>query len=320
MMKRQRIVLAVCCLFYVVLCFPNILLSRDVNTKGASDNRLFELNSIYSYRHFRFNSVRLPNLQRYYGYASQYTLGANQFRIKKDITGGLAFFHMDSHVNTAAIILPAPLIRTAQQIRSDFVFGHVLIPIKPKSPIAIDLIGGYGQSKTNSYSIISSARQQFVHGNSSSEDWFVSVAALYTNTWKNFIYKGAFSVLHNELDQKRFTAISNLRSITILPLTNIVTDLIEGVEVGYKLNDKIVPFIDGSLIQVVQFSNSRPLVTGVLIGTLPELSLDQNGYQVGGGIGFNFKPVILRVEQLYIHRGNPYRSHLSRVTLKIAIG
>ncbi|KTD11632.1 hypothetical protein Lgra_1090 [Legionella gratiana] len=320
-MKKQRIVLSLFCSFYLILSFADPSLNKEKKTTGINRTILFNLQGIYSYRDFTFKSVKFANYNSFQGHSNLYVLGANNLQIMKGLTGGLFIYRADMSLGSSVLIAPTPLIQTSQSIHNNSLFGHITKSIKRH--LFVDFYGGYGQNKLNYLTLMAphTPNQQVASANNHSNNWFVSLSALYSTIFRNFLFTGAFSVLHNEIKQNGFTYFfrPNLVSNTIAPLTNKSSYLFENAEIGYKLNRTLQPFINGGLIQVVQFSNSRPLITGTLVSTSPEFNLNQNGFQVGAGINFALKKVTLRLEQQYVQRANVYHSNLSIVSLKIAM-
>jgi hypothetical protein len=199
--------------------------------------------------------------------------------------------------------------------------GHLTKPIKPY--FFVDLFGGYGQNKQHFFTVVApnTETQQQAQAKNHSHNWFVSLTGLYNTTWKKFIVTGALSVLHNEVKQNSLLYLfqPNNQPNLVEPIRNKSTYILENAEIGYKVNETVQPFINGGLIQVVQFRNSRALLEGTVVSTAPELNLDQNGYQVGAGVSFSFKKAVLRVEQQHSQRARVYHSNLSIVSLRIAI-
>ncbi len=320
-MKKQRIVLSLFCSFYLISSFASTSLNKEKQTTGVNNNPPFYLQGIYSYRDFKFKSAKFANYNSFQGHSNFYGLGANNLQIMKGLTGGLFIYRADMSLGSNVLIFPTPLIKTTQSIHNNSLFGHLTKSIMPH--LFVDFYGGYGQNKLNYLSLMApnTPNQQTASATNHSNNWFVSLSTLYNTIFHNFLITGAFSVLHNEIKQNGFTYFfrPNLVSNTIAPLTNKSSYLLENAEIGYKITQTIEPFINGGLIQVVQFSNSRPLISGTLVSTAPEFNLNQNGFQAGGGVNFALKKVTLRLEQQYVQRANVYHSNLSIVSLKIAM-
>ena len=107
-----------------------------------------------------------------------------------------------------------------------------------------------------------------------------------------------------------------LPSQIVPALTTKATFLFENAELGYKVTTEMMPFINAGLIQVVQYSNSRPIIANPINGSLPQLNMNQNGFRLGGGVSFNHKQFTLRLEQKYYNAGGTFTSNQTFVGLE----
>ncbi len=106
--------------------------------------------------------------------------------------------------------------------------------------------------------------------------------------------------------------------IIIEPLVNRATLIIESGELSYVINPEVMPFINAGLIQVPQFSNSRPLVAASLINaSLPQLSLNQNGFRLGAGVNFKHKRVTWRLEEKYYNSVGTFISYQTFLGIEV---
>ncbi|VEG92603.1 hypothetical protein [Legionella spiritensis] len=60
------------------------------------------------------------------------------------------------------------------------------------------------------------------------------------------------------------------------------------------------------LIQVARFANDRQIIITPVNGALPQLSLNKDGFRVGGGVQLKYKSLYVRLEQKYYSAGGSY--------------
>ena len=185
-----------------------------------------------------------------------------------------------------------------------------------KPHVFLDLAGGYGQNKvvSNTWIMPDTPASQYGYANTHNNNYFASLTALYTRPWNNFVLSANGRLLYSQVDAGRYTFVyqPTLLPQTVAPLTNKVLFLMENAEIGYKFKPNIMPlmpFVNGGLIQVLHFSNSRPLINAAINGTLPQLSMNKNGYRLGGGLSFNYKQLTVRLEEQYYNASGTFTSY-----------
>ncbi|QRN04925.1 autotransporter outer membrane beta-barrel domain-containing protein [Legionella sp. MW5194] len=315
-------------LCYACLLFPLMATASTEQSKeidSSVDNvpsvSRYDLGAAYSYQDFKFDSSKLLTFNRFNGHSNLYGVGGNNFQFNQRISGGFFIYKLDTELSSQLQLLSLPLVSSTQSIRNNSIYAHVLTRLMQH--FFFDLAGGYGQ---NSLSYNTSTRFEFQqkngYANAISKNWFASVSALFTHTWKEFVFNANLRALRTEVDQDPYAIHFAFDPATqsVPSLTNKVSYLQENAELGYKINDSVQPFVEGGLLQVLDFSNSRPALTGVILGPVPEFNLDMNGYKVGGGIAFNYKQYVFRLEQQYFQRGSVYHSNQSTLSVKMNIG
>ncbi|HRD70709.1 MAG TPA: autotransporter outer membrane beta-barrel domain-containing protein [Legionella sp.] len=273
---------------------------------------------LYSYIDFDFDSTEGGNFNRFQGHSNVYSVGADHIILTPSIMAGLYVFKVDSDVNSQFFLAPESDNYSTQSIRNNTLFGHVRKSFTPN--FDIDLGYGYGQNKIASQTLFFPNRVNQVMGYTShrTTNWFGSLNGFYKTSWDKWMLRANLGLLYSRINAGRYYL--NLPALQtaqlIAPLTNKATYVFEGAELSYQLTPQFIPFINGGLIQVAGFSNSRPLVTPLFNGSLPQLNLDQNGYRVGGGITYLYKQLVLRLEQKYYNAGNNYKSNQTIVGLE----
>lgn len=281
---------------------------------------------LYGYMNFNFNSNTGNNFSNYEGHSNLYSVGADQLKLWPTYTGGIYYFKVNTNLNSQIILEPSPLSTASQSINNNTIFAHIMKNIN--SQFYVDLAGGYGFNSISLQSLVfaDTKNQGLGFANYDNNNWFTSLNGLYSKTFNNWLFRAGIGGLYSQIDTGSYTF--NLQSSfpdqttqpfsdqTVNPLTTKTTFLFETVEVGYSINSGIMPFINGALIQVVQFSNSRPLVFAQINGTLPQLNINQNGFRVGAGVAFTYKQFKLRIEDKYYNAGDVFTSNQGLVGLE----
>ncbi|MFI4963696.1 MAG: autotransporter outer membrane beta-barrel domain-containing protein, partial [Legionellales bacterium] len=183
----------------------------------------------------------------------------------------------------------------------------------------VDVAGAFGQNKLTSSASLQTV--QPLTANYHNNNWFVSANGLYRNTWKKFIFKSNLGGFYSQISSGayQFSSFDQTITLDVASLLNKATLLLENAELGYGLTPEIEPFVNGGLIQVVQFSNSRPLLTTVVNGSLPQLNLNKNGFRLGGGFTFKHKQLTVRLEEKYYNASGSFISYQTFLALEYQI-
>lgn len=275
---------------------------------------------LYGYTDFHFKSSSTGNLNRYNGHSNLYSAGADHLSFGSSVMAGIYYFRIDTAVNSAFLLTPSPVTTTEQNIKNNTLFGHVLKIFTPQ--IYLDLAAGYGYNQINSYAKIApdTIDEAVGYARNSNNNWFVSANGIYRKGWQKFLLRANFGVLYSQIDTAdyhyRFPVLD--MKLPIQALTNKATLLLENAELGYFINPKLMPFINGGLFQVVQFSNSRPIVNQISVvnGSLPQLNMNKDGFRLGGGVSYTHKNVTMRIEEKYYNAGGTFHSYQTLAALE----
>lgn len=264
---------------------------------------------IYSYVDFNFNAVSGFNSNSYQGYSNIFAAGADNIQVRNDIIAGLYYFNVSTAFNSEILLNPTPLVTSEQTIKNNTVFGHLLKIINPQW--FVDFAGGYGQNQLTMVTNIESTNP--LAANTTNNNWFLSLNALYRKTWDNILFKGNVGALYSQINTGSYQFIPFDRSqvFTVAELVNKATLIIENAELVYTKNAELMPFVNGALIQVAQFSNSRPVLDPAVVinGSLPQINLNQGGFRLGAGIAFKHKQLNLRLEEKYYNSVGTFISY-----------
>lgn len=313
-------------IFAVLLGVAPIITFADIpgeveRSKGKFSN--LSLGFLSSYIDFKFNSTMGTNFNRFTGHSNLYSAAMGNVQITPSWTAGMAIFKVNTTVNSQLVLNPG-LPSTSEQItHNNTLFGHVLKQFT--SQFFLDLAAAYGQNKVSTQSwIINPGVPQIGHAQSHSNSGFASLTALYSRPWNNFVLNANGRLLYSQVSSGRypFTFAPTFPNQIVEPLTNKALFLVENAELEYKFQPTIMPlnpFINGGLIQVLQFSNSRETINTPINGISPQLNLNKNGYRLGGGLSFYHKQLTIRIEEQYYQSGGTYSSYETIVGLRYMI-
>lgn len=276
----------------------------------------------YSYTDFNFDSSTVDgNYNRFKGTSNLYSLLAENLRLSKDWAAGVAIFKVDTSVTSFFRIGSDP--STSNSSTHNYtLFAHATRRVAPW--FSVDMAGAYGQNKIKTQNVLSLGDNFLQYGvaNTNNNNWFASIMGTYSRPWKNWQFSGSGKVLYSQVDSPAYPFVypAPIGTQVVASLTNKVTYLTENVEVGYRLTPLFMPFLNGGLIQVASFSNSRPIVGTVINGTLPQLNMDKNAYKVGGGLSYNYKQFAVRLEEQYYNAGGTFTSTQTILLLRYQFG
>lgn len=273
----------------------------------------------YGYANFKFNSTSGASSNTYKGVSKLYSAGADQAHFG-GFTSGVYIFRVTTTLDSELVLTPNPPTGSSQSINNNTLFGHIMKSFS-NNQFFLDFGAGLGKNQiTNNSSLLQgTVSPGFGYASYTSNNWFASINAMYNKPWNNFFIKSNVGVLYSQISTGRYTFYTQtefpppyyLQSFDYVvdPLRTKATLVFEGVEIAYTLFPNVMPFINGSLIQVAEFTNNRPLVTTPINGSLPLLDMNQNGYRVGGGITFNRKQLKVRIEDKYYNANGIFESN-----------
>jgi len=320
-MKIQSLMLSV-----LLLCsgssFSANALSKDgaINHANSSEFlRKITPEFLYGYTDFNFDSTSGTNFNRYRGHSNLYSAGADHISLGQTMMAGIYYFGIDTELNSQFLLNPGVVTTSEQTIHNNTIFGHLFKIFTPE--IYADLSAGYGFNKFITLTEIATEPAPLIaQATNNNDNWFVSFNAIYRKTWKQWQMRANAGVLYSQIDTGRynyfFPASDTFQVID--PLTNKATLILENIELGYYIKPTVMPFLSGGLIQVAQFSNSRPLVNPAsdINGSLPQLNMDKSGFRVGGGIALTYKNATIRIEEKYYNAGGVFQSYQTLAALE----
>lgn len=277
--------------------------------------------SIYGYTDFDFNSTKGENFNRYRGHSNLYSIGADHISLGSTLMAGLYYFRVDTALAAKFLFTPGTITTSDQTIKNQTLFGHILKIFS--NEWYADLSGGFGYNQFNTYTVISP--NEFISetraaANNNNDNWFVSFNGIYRKSWQQFLLRANLGVLYSQIDTGRYNYYFPATEVfyNVKSLTNRATLLLENAEIGYYINPKFMPFINGGLAQVVQFSNSRPIIlpTTIINGIIPQYNMNKNAFRLGAGFSFSYKNVNVRVEERYYNASSTFKSYQTLATLE----
>ena len=273
---------------------------------------------IYGYTDFHFKSDNGTSYNTYNGSSNLYSVGADRIKLASNFLAGLYLFRINTSLNSETLIAPSSPSSSSQTVSNNTIFGHVFQTVSQH--FFIDYSGGYGQNSISTFATVLEGTSSQTSGvaNYDNFDWLASINGIYKNSWKKVLLTASLGVLYTQVSSNN--AIMSFESILpeqlISPLTTKSTLIIQNLELGYQYNTHVMPFINAALIEVAQYTNSRPLLFNTINGSLPQLDFDLNAYRVGGGFTFSYKQFSLRVEEKYYNASGTFDSLQTLVGLE----
>lgn len=324
-MKIQSLILSVF-LICSGFCVNANTLSKDETT---SKTKILEYlgkvtpEFLYGYTDFNFDSSSGENFNRYNGHSNLYSAGADHLSLGQTMMAGIYYFGIDTALHSQFLLTPGFVTTSEQTVHNNTIFGHIFKIFTPE--IYADVSGGYGFNKFITLTEIASGSTPLIaQATNNNDNWFVGLNGIYRKSWKQFLMRANVGVLFSEINTGRYNYFfpSSATFQVVEPLTNKATLILENIELGYFIKPAVMPFISGGLIQVAQFSNSRPLVdpASIINGSLPQLNMDKSGFRVGGGIALTYKNATIRVEEKYYNAGGIFESYQTLAALEYQFG
>lgn len=325
-MKIQSVILSLFLVCHGQMSYADALSrTRNGTVKTISDSSGFfqkiTPEMLYGYTDFNFSSSATGgNFNKYNGHSNLYSAGADHINLSPSIMAGLYYFRIDTVVNSKFKLSPSPVTTSDQTIKNNTIFGHVLKIFTPQ--IYADVAGGYGYNQLTTITQIdpSISPPNIAQARNNSDNWFVSFNGIYRKSWQKFLLRMNLGVLYSQVDTGHYNYVFPATSqvTPVASLVNKATLLLENAELGYLIQPKLMAFINGGLIQVVQFSNSRPILdsASTINGSLPQLNMDKSGFRLGGGVSYTYKNVTVRVEEKYYNAGSTFQSYQTLAALE----
>lgn len=286
-----------------------------------AERRPLTTSFLYSYTDLKFNSTAGSNFSRFHGHANQYGIGSNRAIRNHDWLGGLFLYGVDTKLHSQSLIAPGNEAHTNQKIDNYTLMGNVTKLVNDQ--FSVNFAAAYGYNRVNNELVLSpgTASENRGNGIGYSSNWFSSLSAYYYQPWHSFVLMTNLRVLYSEVDAKSYALAFPVAQapIYVLPLTNRVTWIMENAELNYRMDDHLRSFVNAGLIQVADSYNSRPLIGDVIVGSLPQLSVNQNAYRLGAGVSFIGQQWSLRLEQKYYNSKGTYTNNQTIVNFTYQI-
>lgn len=269
----------------------------------------------YSYIDFNFDSTINLNFNRFQGHSNLYGIGGGyNWSPTKHLGTGIYVFNIDTAVNSQFQLAPSFLTYLDQTIKNQTILAHVLKSITERT--YVNLAGAYGMNAINSQLTLApeTADELIGFGKSHNDNWFISLTGIYIKPWKAISFNNHVQLLYSHSNSGNFSFIYPTEAPTfITPLQTKVTWLMESTQLDYRFKPNLTPFLIAGLLQVLDYSTNNPLAPATVIGSLPQLSTNKNGYWVGGGLIFKHKQLITRLEYKYFSSAGTYSSQQALV-------
>ena len=188
------------------------------------------LNFLGSYTNFRFTSISGINYNLYRGYSKLLSIGGGNIKIGQRSIFGLSLFRIQTHVNSDLHLSPGAPGKTMQKTNNSTVFVHLLRQYNPN--IFLDIAGSYGQNHTSNQSFLmfDNKATEYGYGNSSSNNWYVSLAGIYTKPIKKFLFNANARLLYSQINAGSYLlTYQSIPTQLVAPLSNKVVYLLENM-------------------------------------------------------------------------------------------
>lgn len=285
---------------------------KDILTYGSPE-------ILYNYTDFNFNSLSGRNVLRYHGHANFYGIGENFLKLSPKLFAGIYFFKTDIKTYAQNLLNPRPLKNFNQSVHNNMLYGHIISPLHPR--FFLDIGAGYAQSQFSTDLKFNTGNISPVYGfaRTNGHNWLAKVTGIYHRSWEKTVFRAdvGFLLSQSTSDYYRYQFAQNILSSPVQSLLNHSDWTYENIEMGYAVTPHIMPILTAGLVQVVHSSNNHPLVSGTINGSLPQLSMDQGGFRVGGGVTLGYRNWNLRIEEKYYNSRNVYTNYQTLFILKL---
>lgn len=314
-----RIPVVLLLLFMLGNAYTGTLQSKDGGKRDDNHFKYMSPEFLYSYLDFDFDSTTEGLFNRFQGYSNLYSTGVDHYRINPETELGLYVFKVDTNVNSQLLLIQGAQANTHQTLHNSTLFGHIRRFIGVH--YSLDLAGAWGQNKIDASTLISQpdALDQTGFASYNNVNWFTSLYGAYYKTWHSTLFKAYAGVLYSQINSGSYRIDFQPVPITqnVQPLRNQITYITEALEISHPITDHLTPFINGGLIQVADYQNSRAVFVTPVSGILPQLNLNKNGYRVGGGVVLNYQRYTIRIEDKYYAAGGTFASNQALIGLEV---
>lgn len=271
--------------------------------------------AFFNYYDFKFDSSSGSNYNRYQGHSKNYGIAGTAYSLPLLGALGVYIYQLDTSVNSQTLFAPFAPTTQKQDIKSNNIMVRLL---KQIGILTFDASGGYGHIRSDNYvNIINPTFTLSGSGTSRNDTWFAALSTLFIREYNKYYISGDIRLIYISVDSGnyRITFPAYNSFLNVAPNTTKATWIQEDAELGYHINDWITPFVRGGLIQVAHYKNSQTFNTAPIVGSIPLLYNNKNGYRIGGGVAFTHNKFTLRLEQQYYRTSNVYRSNQTLIRL-----
>ena len=269
-----------------------------------------------SYIDLDFNSSAENSYNLFHGFSNIYSAGIDNLRINRKTSAGLYLFQINSRITSRTYLFPTHPINAHTSISNNTLFGHVLRKINKK--MVVDVLGSIGQNNMVNNSTIEDVSHITGYSNTTNQVYLVGASGSYLKPVKKLQLKFSLGGLFNLINSGTGYSYHNegFPMQTIKPLVTKTGIVFENLELGYRMNRTLTPYISGGLVQVPYFSNSRRIFDPAqVVGPVPQLVMNQSAYRLGAGISINKKSYSLRIDQRYYNSVNTLITNTTTATL-----
>ncbi len=306
------------CLFLLCSSIVNVAFSLQSFLNDDIKKKFDHLQTgfIYSNITFNFDSVASENSNKFKGNTNIEAVYAGNIQLTDDLTWGLTYFNVKTNVDSN-VKLGKTTIDTKQTIFNNSIYGHILSTYKEH--FFFDVGAAYGRNIISTNSTITVVNNGYT--DTQNNNWFTQFSSVYNNTWRNLTYTFNAGILYSEVDAGSYNFYYTTQDSPPAFVAALITRTIfvsEGFEFGYKTENNgltFTPFINAGLVQIPVYATSRN-TTPVINGSLPQLSVRQNGYRAGTGVNLVHDKFMIRVEEVYYNAGNVFQSYQTVANLK----
>jgi len=300
--------------------YNEILNSSEQNTAPQSRP---ELSVQGLYDAFKFNSTVGDLYNRFYGRTQFINLGGENLNFH-DVTVGFNVTAVNTRMNGSQSIQLKNYQYTTTSIDNTAMHMHVTKQLS--NNFSVDLAGGVGQSQytlttTSIFPVIGAqVPSGILFGNAGLTGFNEYLGGRFTasQSFQKWSLQGDAGYIYSNYQQPGYNiTYTDGSSTPVLSLITRIGLITENARLSYQVDDHLVPYIMGGLIQVVSLSYSNPIIQPTTISPLPQLSLTDSGFLLGTGLSYEYK--FIRVSPLYqfTQRGTNYFDNLGALKIDL---
>ena len=300
--------------------YSEIFNSSDQNTNLQNHP---ELSVQGLYDAFKFNSTVGDLYNRFYGRTQFINLGGENLNFH-DITVGFNVTAVNTRMHGSQSIKLQNYQYTTTSIDNTAMHMHATKQLS--NNFSVDVASGVGHSQytitTTSIFPVVATNTDFgiLFGNARLTGFNEYLGGRFTasQSFQKWSLQGDAGYIFSNYQQPGYSInYTDNSSTPVLSLITRIGLLTENARLSYQVNDHLVPYIMGGLIQVVSLSYSNPIIQPTTISPLPQLSLPDSGFLLGTGLSYDYK--FIRISPLYqfTQRGTNYFDNLGALRIDL---